>query len=1148
MFRDFSKLALLTTFICFNVRAQIGQASITGTIVDSSDATVVGATVTARHLTTNVTYQSVVNQSGSYTFPALPVGGYEVSVTADGFKRAVRSGIVLEVGDKPSINFRLEIGNVVDTVEVTGAAPLVDTSGSTIGKVVESARIESLPLNGRSVLSLALLTPEVQGHTTTTQPGFGDRGDEVTNFSIMGGHPWLNAYILDGVNNTQARQGFAAVIPQVDAIEEFKIQSGYMSAEYGFTSGGVINMVTKSGGNSLHGTLYEFIRNTDLNARNAFATSIAPLIYNQYGGAVGGPIIKNRTFFFANVEQWRLVQSYNVLDTVPTAAERGGDFSQYKTASGTLIPIYDPTSIHPNPSGSGYVSTPFGGNMIPPNKLDPVAQNILKTFWPLPNVTPNNIYTNTNNFNTNNSGHSNALEEVFRIDHRFSAQNSFSIRYTLWDPKNDNGCCGVANAGLYPSSIARYRIDDFLTRNASISDIHTFSPTILNEFRLGISDLDYPALAASYGQGWPQMLGLPSNVPSYTLPGITMSGFDNFPGSNAAYKELFSAYTPQLIDNVTFIRGNHTLKVGIDLRRNRFNQLMLNGGSGTFNFTSTLTGNLPSPAGTGSGLASFLTGAVATATAQTDQPVTFQNFSWSFFFQDDWKVTRRLTVNLGLRWDIQEPVTETHNRLSNFNPFANDPQGNVLGELQFAGINFGKAIVQPDYRAFAPRAGLAWDVFGNGKTAIRTGYGIYYPSNFNTRYFQTGTAANNNITTTYVAPGGTTQLPAFFLQNGLPSPPNQPLGAVVGPSAYEGQAVNYQEANGKDTYVQEWDFTMQQQLPGSFLIEAAYSGSKGTRLITTPFNLNSLNPQYYSLGSALLSQVPNPYYGLVSGAFNTPTITRQQSLLPYPYYGVINDVMPRDGSSSYESWFVTLERRLSRGFVLLASYTFGKLIDVNTIGISSAQALGEQQALSATWRLPMTDRNLERGLDPTDAAGRFTMSAVYELPVGKGKMWQPSNAVVGAIVGGWSVNALATVNEGLPLVVRGANNFLADRPNSTGVSAQLSNPTVAEWFNTSVFVNPPSWTIGNVGNVLPNVRGPGAFNIDFSAVKDTRIREGWHLQLRSEFFNVLNHVNLLEPNTTFVPGSNGLNSSSTFGVINAARDPRIIQFALKLVF
>jgi hypothetical protein len=1147
MFRDFSKLALLTTFVCMSARAQIGQASITGTVVDSSDATVVGATVTAKHLTTNVTYQAVVNQSGSYTFPVLPIGSYEVSVTADGFKRSVRSGIVLEVGDKPAINFRLEIGAVVDTVEVTGAAALVDTTGSTIGKVVESARIDSLPLNGRSVLSLALLTPEVQGHTTTTQPGFGDRGDAVTNFSIMGGHPWLNAYILDGVNNTQARQGFAAVIPQVDSIEEFKIQSGYMSAEYGFTAGGVINMVTKSGTNAVHGTLYEFLRNTDLTARNFFATTVPPLIYNQYGGAIGGPIIKNRTFFFANVEQWRLVQSYNVLDTVPTAAERAGNFSQYDNASGKQIPIYDPHSIGLNSAGA-YTSMPFSGNIIPPTELDPVALNILNKFWPLPNVTPNNPYTNTNNYNANNSGHSNALEEVYRIDHRFSAQNSLSIRYTLWDPKTDNGCCGISNAGLFPSPLARYRIDNFKTQNASLSDIHTFSPTLLNEFRLGVSDLYYPAQAASYGQNWPQMLGLPSSVPSYTLPSITMAGFDNFPGSNAAYKELFSAYTPQLIDNVTFIHGKHAFKAGIDLRRNRFNQLMLNDGSGQFNFTSTLTGNLQSPAGTGAGLASFLTGAVATATVETDQAITYQNYSWSFFFQDDWKVSRRLTVNLGLRWDIQEPITETHNRLSNFNPNAVDPQGGVLGELQFAGVNFGQSILKSYYKAFGPRAGLAWDVFGNGKTAVRTGYAIYYPPNFNTRYFQTGTAANNDIITTYVAPGGTTQLPAFYLKNGLPYAPEQPLGAAAGPSAYEGQTVSYQEANGKDTYVQEWDFTVQQQLPGNFLVEAAYSGSKGSNLVTTPFNINSINPADYSLGSALLGQVPNPYYGRVSGTFNTPTITLQQSLLPYPYYGAINDVMPRDGSSSYESWLVSLEKRLSHGLVLLSSYTFGKLIDVNTIGISSAQALGEQQALNATWRLPITDRNLERGLDPTDAAGHFIMSVVYELPIGKGKMWQPSNALVTAILGGWQVDGLVAVGDGLPLVIRGANNFLADRPNSTGVSAGLANPTIAEWFNTAAFVNPPSWTIGNVGNVLPNVRGPGTFNIDFSAIKNFRITERFNLQFRSEFFNVLNHPNFLEPNTTFVAGANGSNDSSTFGVISAARDPRTIQFALKLRF
>jgi hypothetical protein len=505
---------------------------------------------------------------------------------------------------------------------------------------------------------------------------------------------------------------------------------------------------------------------------------------------------------------------------------------------------------------------------------------------------------------------------------------------------------------------------------------------------------------------------------------------------------------------------------------------------------------------------------------------------------------------------MREPH-ERFDRISDFNPYATNPGDGVLGRLDFGGVH--GAAVAPDYKDFGPRAGFALDVFGTGKTAVRGGYGIYYPSTFTTSFFSDVSPGFNSSLTNYVGPGGSTQFPAFQFSSGLPSPPIPPIGARLGPGAFESQGVNYVNPNGRTPYSQQWTLTVQQQLPHNFLLESGYSGNKGTRLVTGggttanggaggAFDLNQLDPQYYSLGLALQQQVPNPYAGKVSGNFGAKTITLQQSLRPYPYYDVISVTTPRNGSSIYHSWLMNIEKRMSSGLVLLASYTFGKLIDEPTSVTLPGQAASDQLNAGSGYRLGRFNRHLDRSLDSTDSANRFVFSGVYELPFGKGKRWQVSNPVMKKVVEGWQFDSILVVQNGLPLVIRGANNFLADRPNSTGKSARLSNPTRYEWFDVTQFVNPPPYTIGNVARTLPDVRAPGTLSLDFSLIKNTRIRERWNVQFRAESFNLLNKVNLLEPNTTFVPGANGLNSSSTFGTITGARDPRNVQLGLKILF
>jgi hypothetical protein len=629
---------------------------------------------------------------------------------------------------------------------------------------------------------------------------------------------------------------------------------------------------------------------------------------------------------------------------------------------------------------------------------------------------------------------------------------------------------------------------------------------------------------------------------------MSIQGFTTFPAGISTFDCLLSIYALQLADNFTIIRGKHSIKFGADLRKDFFARSQSNQRSGVFSFNSTLTGNLLQPAGTGFGLASFMLGAVASATVETDQPVSYYGYSQSYYAQDDWKVTRRLSINLGLRWDWQGSPEETHNRISNFNPFVTNTNDGTHGGLQFAGVNFGKSLVRPGYTDFAPRIGLALDPFGGGKTSIRAGYGIYYPLTFTSIYFPETTPGMNANNTTYLGPGGSTLRPAFQLKEGFPYAPPLPLGVALGAGGLEGQTVSWVPPNNRTPYSQQWTLTVQHQLRGGFLLESGYSGNKGTRLPTPNYDLNQLPPQYYSMGQALLQSVPNPYAGKVSGTFSAPTIALQQLLRPYPYYGNINVTDPRAGSSSYHSALASVEKRMSNGLVLLASFTFGKLINEGTSAITSSQANGDQLSLGNAYRLGNFNRRLERALDPTDSAKHFVFSGVYELPFGVGKRWKSSNAVLNSVIGGWQLNTVTTLQDGLPLVIRGANNFIADRPNSTGQSAAVSNPTVSQWFNPSAFVNPSPFTIGNVGRTLPDVRGPGIIGIDFSIFKNTIFHEHWNVQLRAEAFNVINHVNLLEPNGTFVPGSNGQNISGTFGVITAARDPRLLQLGLKLLF
>ena len=968
--------------------AQVGRATLQGTVTDASGAIIAAVQVTAKHTETGTTTVTSTNDAGLFVFPGVPVGPYEVQVEARGFKKSVSSGIQLRVDDRAQVDFRLEVGDIAESIEVTSRAVMVESSNATVGKVIENQRMTSLPLNGRSALSLVVLTPSVRT-SAETPSGFGDRGVLVSGFSVNGGPVGRNYIAIDGASNINNRSADVNVNPAVDAVEEFKVQSGTMSAEYGYTLGGVVNMVTKSGTNNFHGTLYEFLRNDALDARNSFALVKAPFRYNQYGGSIGGPVIRNRTFFFFNYEEWKFRRQYTVIGSSPTDEQIRGNLSRYFDARGILIPVYDPSTTAPRPEGGGFTRQPYAGNIIAANQLDPVAQNILK-YFPRPNRAPDNAFTNANNVLLNLGAKKDARQWTAKGDHSFSVNNRMSLRYILWNHKDDQG--GTGN-GYFPDPIARVRNDDYTNRNAVFSDTHFFSATKINELRFSVVRQHFPFVPASVGTKPTSSLGLPPSVPETTFPLINIGGatpsLQRFPSGFGEIHGFLAFYTLQLQEGLTVVKGRHTIKFGAEFRKDLYNIAGCFTCAGNHQFNARLTGNPQQLAGTGSGLASFLVGAVATSSIDQNVGVSYQNWSSAFYIQDDWKVTPRLTLNMGLRYDYQSIARERNGGISNFNPFVINQQNNLPGRLEFAGLDFDDP-QDSDRNDFGPRFGFAYDIGGSGKTVIRGGFGAFYPlmgtHRANEAFLALGYRGN---VTTYQPPGGNVDLPAFRLRDGFPFPVQAPVGNAIGPSAFQSQNQGHVERGTRTPYSQQFTFTVQQALPHSMLLEAGYSGNHGVKLDSGSYDLNQLDPQYLSLGQSLNDIVPNPYAGRVSGVFGGPTIQRRQSLRPYPYYANININRPNLGNSIYHSWLLNLEKRFAQGLAFLASFTFGKQLSDAITGFGFA---GSEQVNIQAYQNGKFDRARERSITLPTPASALSLAACMNCHLGPASAGPPITA------------------------------------------------------------------------------------------------------------------------------------------------------------
>lgn len=1150
------RFAAFAALACAPLAAQSPLATVTGTISDASGAGVPNATITLRAVNTGLTYRGASASNGVYVVPNLPIGGYELTVEAAGFKTHRQTGITLEVAQRLRADVTLEVGNVAESVNVTAEIPRVQTEDSSIGQVVERKRIEDLPLNGRHIFNLVKIVTGVQPRFNSTD-GFAEISNQ--NFSqmrISGGPAYGNQFFLDGVSNTAAVHNEISVVPQADVVEEFRVETNAFKAEFGQTAGGVVNVVTKSGGNEFHGSAYEFFRNDALDARNAFSTQPDPrtgrikqvLRYNQFGGTVGGPVWipkvydgRNRTFFYAGYEQWRWRSTGSPrIGTVALPEWRTGDFSNLRDGNGTFIPLFDPASTVPNPSGSGFVRQPLAGNRIPQNRMDPLALRVLP-FHPAANAAPTNQFTGANNFVALVPSLSDQGVTSLRFDHRFNESNSMFFRYSSnRNTRRDRGW------GLEEADPAA-RNDQRDNHNAVANYTRLFGASMLNDLRVGVTRQWLPFLHPSFDQGWPARLGYPSIIPQDQFPPVQITGLLAI-GSAGFSGGLRAQQIVQIADNFTITRGRHNMKTGFDLRWWRLSFINRLQPSGVFNFTGSLTNDPLRPAGTGFGMADFLLGEVAGGNLGVRPFFQFRAIPLGVFFQDDWKVTRNLTLNLGLRYDVSFGPTEMHNRYSSFDPFIPNPNTRLLGQLRYAGADgFPRTFVDRDNNNFGPRFGFAWDPKGDGKTAIRGGYGLIY------LMLESGNTVPDNasafgfsVDTPFVAPGAG-PFRAFRFSEG-PSFLLTPQGAAGGPDAFRGFGVRYQDRDAPAGYMQQWNFAIQRSLGAGVVVSAIYAGSKGTKVFGSNYNVNQLDPQYFSLGLALQDLVPNPFFGqITTGALSARTIARSQLLRPFPDYLSVETWGNAGLSSTYHSFQFVAEKRYSNGISALLSYTMGKLIAESfAIGGGNSGNAGVSD-----FRDGLFNRRVERAIDPDDVSQRLVLSGLWELPVGKGKaLGRNWNAFADAVLGGWQLNGIWTLQTGQPLSVRGTNNFTGTPYPDLAADPTLprGERNVTRWFNTEAFRNPADFTFGNGPRTLPSTRGPGLNDLSFSLFKTWRFAERFRLEARGELFNALNTVNYNQPNTTFSPNRAGVNANANFGRILSALDARRMQLGLRMTF
>ncbi len=1120
---------------------------ITGRVADTSSAAVPSATITLTNVATNAIRTTVTTDAGDYTFPSVAPGIYNVKAEHQGFKIAARNGLEVQVQQTVRLDLELEIGSVTESVEVSSTAILLQAENSSMGTVIENRGVTELPLNGRNYLNLVALSANVDTLSPAAgQAGSRQGGDRASqSISAAGQRIMFDYFTLDGVNNTDPDFNTYVTLPSIDAIQEFKVQTGIYPAEFGHQAT-QINVVTKSGGNSYHGALFEFLRNDKFDAvPYAFGTvhpNKSPFKWNDYGFEVDGPVRipklfngRNRLFFMANDEWKAQRQNSQANYTLPTATEEGGNFGALSAI------IYDPTTG----GSTGATKTPFPGNLIPTNRLDPTSLKFLNYYAAAA------LPTATNNYPFFVSSPNNRDEFTLRMDFIESSKSQWAGRYSWGDEnQSSNGLGGIGSKILT-------NYEQYLGTNT-----RTLTPSLVNEARFGYTRIYNSIGTLSAGSnnvvGALNIPGLnPGDPATWGIPAISLTG-DGFSGigDNTDGPYVIQDNSLQLVDNLSWTHGKHSFRMGVEYNRQNFNQVGNQFSRGNFVFQPNAT---QSPTHTGGdAFAEFLLGdlyqstvAVAIANAQ------YQRSTEAAFFDDTYKITPKLTLSLGLRYELTPPWVD---QLGNdftvalpklyFGPQAPQSQwpyfvrqGNCSNPYQGLAINwtntagvagsqaspppvcsngaFPNALMQTDYKNWAPRIGVSWSP--DSKLVVRAGVGVFYNQDIGNAYFDMARNIAGRVTQTSGQNGGTVGVPNLFYSNAVPGGSGA-VAQIPPPYAY------VDAFDHRTSYTLQYLVNVQRQLGSNWIIEAGYLGNESHHL----YGFQDAN-----------QAIP---FGYLGNGTSTPVSTR----LPYLNYGVIQLVQD-GGNGIYNAFSFKVTRRFGQGLSLISSYTLAKSID-DTSGIRT-------QGFDTLFPQNSDCIRCERGLSSFDVRNRSVTSLLYDLPIGKGKALNITNRALNGIVGGWETGGILTLQSGLPgtLTIGGVDNGSTsdggyDRPVATGASPYLSNPTPSRWLNPAAFVEAAPGFFGNVGR--NTIQGPGIFDLDFQVHKEFKMPywENHVLQFRLEAFNLLNHPNWGMPGLNILSGAAfagqpGTNAHQNFGVVGSTQtNMRQIQLGLKYSF
>lgn len=1114
-----NKLILFFVLVFSSASAwgQASEASITGSVKDPSGAFIPDTQITATDVATSITAQTRSDAKGNYHLVGLAPAVYRVSYSHPGFKSFTQESVTLVLNQILELNPTLSTGEVSEQVTVNTAPSALSTTSGTLADLVPATAVEGLPLNVRDPFALVGLTPGVQfggNFGTGGAPDIG-RGFYRDDFDIGGGRSGTQEILLDGAPNTTG-DGLNIIDPPIDSVLEFKVTPNSYDAQFGRTSGGIVSFVTKGGTNNFHGVVYEFTRHSVLDANTYFNNfnhvKLPSFARNQFGGDLGGPLYKKKLFFFVDYEGLRQGYPNTTISTVPTALERTGDFSQTFTSAGAPIIIYDPLS-------SNTSRTQFQGNRIPLNRIDPVAAATM-ALYPLPNR-PGTNGTNQNDYIFSAKSITNSDKYDIRTDFTLSDRTKLFARYSRQQDQR-------LSAGSLPLPIGGGRqINDHFTQ-AVVDLNHVVSANVLADVEFSFGRALGIQLGRSNGFNIGG-LGFPASYTALLAPQFPVFNIGDITGTANGGDAIVNAQPRNVYSTLGVVyvqRGRHSLKFGGDIRNIHFNEGQNAAPAGVFTFNRIYTqGPGPTQSGpaTGYGLASFLLGDASSGSVNQLERTSTQGVYYGVYAQDDWRATDRLSLNLGVRWDVGIGDREKYNRLAYFDPSSPSPLAgavglpNLKGVVQWVGGSNPINQQSTDWTNVGPRLGFAYKA--DSATVFRGGYGIFfYPRHI---AGTNGGAVEAVRTTTMTATLNNGLTPFNTLSNPFP----QGLLPALNdrnPLVNVGQSLTIPEYDFRNGYSQVWSFGVQKEFPHGFVMDLHYWGNKGTRILNT-YNIDQLPDQYLALGNALNSQVANPFYGqsAASGILAQPTISLRQSLLPFPQYTSISQVYAPNASSTYNAGTAQVDKRISTSFTLLANYTWSKAIDDD--------------------RTPLDNynRRAEKSYSPFDIRHQAHISFVYSIPYGRNRMFgQHQNRVLTTVLGDWNLSEITNLQSGLPVSV--------SRPAviAPGASAHLSHPTIAQWFNTSVFSAVPAFTFGNVGPYLPDVRTQAIHNVDAVLSKDFAFGSHDHpftATFRAEAYNLLNSVQFGFPNNSF--------GSQSFGQVTSALNaPRDLQFALKIRF